>query len=308
MPFALRDCPNRTAGARRYSGPVPDSKVVTGLLSPADLPSALALVRECGWNQVEDDWRWFLARGEVFKVETAAGLAATAAILPYPPRFGWISMVLVSQSQRRQGIATTLLRTCVDRLEQRGLVAVLDATPAGREVYRQMGFRDGWAITRWRRTGAAPRPPARPAASLQVRPPTEDDWPRIAAMDQEAFGADRAPLLQGLAGRCRPFACVAERDGRLLGYLLGRDGRVATQIGPLVAADPDAAPALAAHALARIEGPVLMDVLDRHAAFTAQLAAAGFAVERPYTRMALGGPPDFGNAQVTVAIAGPELG
>src|SRR5687768_1400809 len=107
-------------------------------LSEADLPAAEALVRECGWNQVAADWSLFLRAGEAFKVPAPqGGLAATAAILPYAPRFGWISMVLVGQAHRRQGIATALLEKCVARLREQGLVPVLDATPAGREVYRQ---------------------------------------------------------------------------------------------------------------------------------------------------------------------------
>jgi GNAT superfamily N-acetyltransferase len=277
-------------------------------LGAADLQAALGLVRECGWNQVEDDWAWFLRHGEAFKVEGPAGLAATAATLPYAPRFGWISMVLVGQAHRRQGIATTLLKACVARLRQRGLVPVLDATPAGREVYRQMGFHDGWAITRWRRAACVPQQPWAGSAGMLVRPLAGRDWPQIRTMDSQAFGADRGALLQHLASRSGSFACVAEQGGRILGYLLGRDGRVATQVGPVVAADADVAQALAAHALARIDGPVLMDVLDRHSGLTQQLAAAGFAVERGYTRMAFGQAVDFGDAQRTIAIAGPELG
>ena len=68
------------------------------------------------------------------------------------------------------------------------------------------------------------------------------------------------------------------------------------------------ASALLAHALARIEGPVLLDVLDRHAHFPALLGAAGFAVERGYTRMTLDREIPFGDAALMVAIAGPELG
>lgn len=277
-------------------------------LTPGDLPGALALVRECGWNQVEADWMLFLREGAAFKVATPAGeIAATCAILPCEP-FGWISMVLVGTAHRRQGLATELLQLGMARLRERGLVPVLDATPAGREVYRQLGFRDGWPITRWRRT-AGPSPVVEPlSATVTVTPLTDAEGADIAAMDAEVFGADRTPLLRALAARSQGFACVARRNDRLAGYLLGRDGRLATQIGPLVADDEDTAQALFVHALARIDGPVLLDVLDRHAAFARLLPAAGFAIERGYTRMALGRDSGFGDAQRMVAIAGPELG
>ena len=277
-------------------------------LTPDDLPGALALVRECGWNQVEADWALFLEKGAAFKVATVDGeVAATAAILPYQP-FGWISMVLVGMAHRRQGLATELLQLGVAELRERGLVPMLDATPAGRAVYRQLGFRDGWPITRWRRAAASsPFVPGEPSA-VTVTPLTESDWTAMARMDAEVFGADRVALLRALADRSQGFACVARRQDRLAGYLLGRDGRMATQLGPLVAGDHDTACALFDHALARVQGAALLDVLDRHAAFAALLPAAGFAIERGYTRMALGPDGDFGDPRRMVAIAGPELG
>ncbi|HXD40969.1 MAG TPA: GNAT family N-acetyltransferase [Ramlibacter sp.] len=274
-----------------------------------DLEAAQALVVEAGWNQLREDWELFVQLGSAFKVTTADGaIAATAATLPYPGGFGWISMVLVAQAHRRQGLATTLLAHCIEQLRRDALVPVLDATPAGRTVYGPIGFQDGWAITRWRRAGSGPALPRSETGAVVARPLRQEDWPRLLELDARAFGTNRAPLLACLAQRSAAFACVAERDGRLLGYLLGRNGRLATQIGPVAADDAAAAAALVAHALERIPGPVLIDVVDRHRGFARQLADAGFAIERGYTRMTLGVGAPFGNEQLTVAIAGPELG
>lgn len=277
-------------------------------LARADIPMALRLVQECGWNQVGADWSLFIEHGTAWQVRSADGsIAATAATLPYPPHFGWISMVLVGGAHRRQGLATALLARCVAQLQGRGLVPVLDATPAGREVYRQLGFADGWPITRWRRTAAAP-----PGATLplvpQVRALRDEDWAQVAALDAIAAGADRTWLLRALAARAADLACVFERDGRVQGYLLARDGRLATQLGPIVAREPQEADALLAHALQRARGPLLVDALDGHAGFAQRLGAAGFQVERGYTRMALGAAQPFGDDARVFAIAGPELG
>ena len=265
-----------------------------------DLRAAEALVAEAGWNQTAADWRIFLDLGRAFAVKEAGRLAATAAILPYPSGFGWISMVLVSAPFRRRGIATRLLERCIESLRARGMVPVLDATPAGREVYRPLGFRDGWPITRWRR--------AKQVSSTQqhsaVRLLEESDWPSVLALDAQAFGCTRAPLLDRLRARSRAFACVLPGKG----FLLGREGREATQLGPIVAADEDTAAALAAFASARLEGPVILDALDRHRRFATRLGELGFAVERPYTRMALERDELFGDPCRSVAIAGPELG
>lgn len=275
-------------------------------IADGDMDAALALVAESGWNQVAADWRVFMDEGHAFVATDAGQVVASAATLPFQG-FGWISMVLVARSHRRQGIATRLLQHCIASLRSEGFIPALDATPAGRTVYQPLGFRDGWAITRWRRNGAAaPFPPHRSDAT--VRAMRDGDWPQVEALDAPAFGAHRTEILRNLYGRSRGFACVAERNGRIVGFLLGRDGRLATQIGPVVASEDDVASALLAHALARIEGPVLIDALDEHGQLRTQLPAAGFAVERGYTRMALGTDPDFGEAATLIAIAGPELG
>ena len=268
-------------------------------LAAADLDAAGALVAEAGWNQTAADWRIFLDLGRAFAVKEAGRLAATAAILPYPSGFGWISMVLVSGPFRRRGIATRLLERCMEALRGAGMVPVLDATPAGREVYRPLGFRDGWGITRWRRT----RPVVFRETPL-VRLIQESDWPAVLALDAQAFGCDRAPLLERLRARSRTFACVSPGKG----FLLGREGRLATQLGPIVAADEDTAAALATFAAALLEGQVIVDALDRHRQFAARLRELGFDIERPYTRMALERDELFGDPGRCVAIAGPELG
>ena len=278
-------------------------------LSTADLDGAQALVAEAGWNQVRADWELFSELGAAFKVTAQDGeVAATAATLPFA-RFGWISMVLVGKRHRRQGIATALLEHCIARLREHGLVPVLDATPAGRTVYRPLGFHDGWQITRWRRVERARPCLTRADMPRRLCAPCERTIGRsFLRSTKKAFGSARIALLRRLESRSRGFACVAERDGRVAGYLLGRNGRQATQVGPIVAHDQSLAKVLLAHALARIDGPVLLDVLDCHTGFPPQLTAAGFAVERSYTRMTLDADAAFGDANLMVAIAGPELG
>ncbi len=278
--------------------------LVEGPLAAADIEAACGLVAEAGWNQNGADWRVFLELGSALAVKSEDGrLAATAATLPYPSGFGWISMVLVAAAFRRRGIATRLLEACISRLADVGMVPVLDATPAGREVYKPLGFRDGWPLQRWRAQKRIALAEHRETRALKA-----SDWPQVLALDAGAFGCDRSPLLERLRARSRGFSCVYEKDGRMRGFLLGREGRIATQLGPIVADDEEAAAALAAHALARLEAPVIVDALERHAAFARWLAAHGFARERPYTRMALGRDPLFGDPSRTLAIAGPELG
>jgi ribosomal protein S18 acetylase RimI-like enzyme len=271
------------------------------------LAGCLALSQSANWNQNAADWRLMLGIGQGWGVTLADGtLAASALVLPYGG-FAWVSMVLVLPAQRRQGYATQLLRTALAELKRRALTPILDATPAGREVYVQEGFRDTWGFRRLhlKETIAALE---RPAAA---RPLRDNDWTQLLELDARAFGASRESLLRALAARLPHSALVAEEEGRLAGFLLGRDGREARQLGPLVARSSQAARALLAEALARVPPPLYLDVVDREPGITAWLGSLGFEFQRPFTRMVHGALPTLnapGEAGLVFCPAGPELG
>ncbi|KAB2886633.1 MAG: GNAT family N-acetyltransferase [Pseudorhodoplanes sp.] len=277
-------------------------------LRVAELADAQALVGEAGWNQIEADWRIFLDLGRVYVVRDGNGrVIATAATLPHDGRFAWISMVLVSGQFRRLGLARRLMRRCIDDLSAAGLVPVLDATPAGREVYRALGFQDSWSYQRLTR-------PARAASAeiadgnINVRPIDDTVWAALCAYDAAAFGASRERLLARLRGRLPAADLCALRGDTIAGFMLGRDGRIASHIGPLIAGDDMVAQALLARALARLPGPVFLDLADAKRATGRWLAAAGFTPARPLTRMLLGRSARFDDPRRTYAVVGPEFG
>ena len=268
-------------------------------LGAQHLAGCLALSQSAAWNQNAADWRLMLEMGCGWGVVLPDGtLCATTIILPYGSGFGWISMVLVLPAHRRQGYATQLLRTAIGELEGRGLTPVLDATPAGREVYRQEGFGDTWGFKRFFLQKALAGTPGGPVRSLQER-----DWPAILEMDAVAFGGDRARLLRALAVRLPPAALVFEARGKLEGFLLGREGRESSQLGPLVASHPSVAKALLGHGMARIGAPLYVDVADH-----APDLAEGFELQRPFTRMVYGKRAAPGDGRAVYLVAGPELG
>jgi GNAT superfamily N-acetyltransferase len=264
----------------------------------ADVAEGLALSDEAGWNQTARDWSLMIQLGRAFAIAADGRLVATGLALPYPPDFGWISMVLVHGPYRRRGLATRLLERSVAEERKRGLVPFLDATPAGRPVYERMGFRPIETLTRWRGSGGGSTPSPLPPVATQ-------DLSRIAELDHAAFGADRSAVLADLHGR--PGA-VSRRDPATGGFLLSRPGRTATQVGPIVARETETALRLLESGLGVIPGPVVMDVPDREAAVARLLAGRGFRPERPFVRMALDRDTAFGDAALVHAVAGPELG
>jgi ribosomal protein S18 acetylase RimI-like enzyme len=276
-------------------------------LAPAHLPGCVALSRAANWNQNEADWRLMLEVGRGWGISLDDGtLAASTLVLPYG-RFAWVSMVLVLPEQRRQGYASRLLRAALADLARRGQTPILDATPAGREVYVQEGFRDTWGFRRFQLDERI----AAPGRSALVRPLREADWPALLALDAQAFGASRERVLRALARRLPDAALVAEENGALAGFLLGREGREARQLGPLVARTSGAARALLAAGLARVPPPVYLDLVDREPGIAAWLESLGLRFQRPFTRMVHGAgdaPSAPGDAALVVCPAGPELG
>jgi hypothetical protein len=266
------------------------------------IAGCIALSAEAGWNQTADDWAIFMRHGTVFGLPDADGSpVATGAILPYPDDFAWISMVLVTASRRQARIGTRILETCCAELTRRGLVAVLDATPAGERVYRPLGFEPLFRLSRWQGEGGGTRAEL-PAGIRRMMPA---DLGAVQAADAAAFGAKRSFLLESFFRRAPQLAFVRQEGG---GFVLARPGRLAVQIGPLVAADENAAAALLNTALDAVSGPVFLDLCDRWDGLVRVLEQRRFTVQRPFLRMALRHRAPFGDVARTFVIAGPEFG
>jgi GNAT superfamily N-acetyltransferase len=272
-------------------------------LTEADLDAAFALSTAAGWNQTIADWRVFLRDGRAWGIEADGMLASSAAILPFGRKVAWVSMVLTLPDQRARGYATALMAHALAALDASGHRAVLDATPLGQPVYGKLGFTPFWTFRRWRLEASG--------GTVQgVRPLRPGDWPELLALDATANGIPREGLLRALAARLPAVARVAVAGGRIEGFALARDGRLAPQIGPVVARDGRSAQRLIAAALAALPAgqSVVIDLADSQAELAAWLAGRGAAPQRPFTRMAVGAEPLPGDASLIVAPIGPEFG
>jgi GNAT superfamily N-acetyltransferase len=262
-------------------------------LGADDARAGLALSEEAHWNQNEADWRFFLTRGTVFGVRDGDGrLIATAALLPYASANAWISMVLVTASWRRRGLATKLLDACLEAAAKQGLTTWLDATPAGATVYGPLGFTPTLELRRLRIAGMATAPGLAPDGNLDV----------MIARDRHAMGFDRSALLRELGGR--PGSHLISH-GRAIALIRG--GRAARHIGPLFAIDAGSATALVETIAQSETGPVLIDVVSEHGEFLKNLTNSGWTIERPFQRMRFGHAATQ-NTEPPFAVAGPEYG
>ncbi len=287
----------------------PIDQLVERRLVSNDVDNALLLSREAGWNQTVQDWRLMLGFGLGFGFETVdKRLVATALTVPHGNSVVWVSMVLVTKEFRQRGLATRLLSSCIESTTGKSSSLVLDATETGRLVYEQVGFQPLHGLHRMHRRAATRSAPI-PIKRIPVSCTAKSDLPEIIKVDKTAFGADRSVVLRHLH-EWQPSMAFSVRTPNkdLRGYVFGREGSHAFQLGPLVAEDDDTAVALIARALDGVAGPVYIDALDGQGLFRYWLEQNGFQPQRSFTRMILGSIiiPDQPNR--VFAAAGPELG
>ncbi len=276
-------------------------------LQPGDAEGLCPLSIEAGWNQVAADWRLMLSLGQGYGVRGADGQwIASALALPLAPAIAWLSMVLVTQPERGQGLGTRLLSRCIAEVEASGKTAGLDATELGRPIYLPLGFRDVYPLSRWH-AGRGARQAVPPPAGISIRAATPEDLPRLDVYDSPRSGFARAAILADLIARAPELARVAERaDGSLAGYTLGRDGSRALPVGPVVAEDEAIGLALLSSAMAGTDQPLIADVPDCHRGIRGWLEAQGATAPRGFMRM-VRGSARIDDAERIFALAGPEL-
>jgi len=263
-------------------------------LSVGEAAAGLVLSTEARWNQTEADWRFFLSQGTVYGMRDKGQLIATAALLPYSSGNAWISMVLVTASWRRRGIATRLVDSCLAKAMKLGLTTWLDATPVGANVYGPLGFTPTLQLRRLRLEN--------PNQAKATTPLSTCSLDAFIAGDRSTMGFERHLLLAEFAGRC---------ETRLLSHgdamAIVRDGRTARHIGPLFAETSQRALALVDAIVHSEPGPWLLDAVNSKAEFLTGLVNSGWTIERPFQRMRFGRATTRAE-QLPFAVAGPEFG
>ena len=278
-------------------------------LTRTDIPDAMRLKDEAGWNQTPQDWERFISASPLgcFAAEKEGRLVGTTTTITYGGSLAWIGMVLVDSRHRGEGIGTELLDRAIACLLSAGVPTMkLDATPQGKPIYAKRGFLEECRTERWilRRRAVEPGNADRRAS---------DDVPILPAgvlsLDRESFGADRSGLLLSLAAAAPELVLLNRSRGDLRGYALGRHGSTADHLGPWAASEPDVAGELLDEFLLRATRDIVyVDRACGNPWVRALLQARGFEPSRPLIRMYRGtrGPP--GRPGSLCAILGPEFG
>jgi len=280
-------------------------EIEVGLLRESDLPAALRLKELAQWNQTENDWLRLLRLepNGCFCARLDGELVATTTTTTYGRELAWIGMVLVDPKRRQLGIATKLMQVAMESLTKAEIKTIkLDATPAGRSVYENLGFKEESLIERWEGIGSAG----------VVALTTLDSAARGEALvlDRRAFGVERSKLIEMLIEDSYVPPLVARAaNGSLTGYALARQGSVAVYVGPLLATSPAAATTLLDGLLSQVsEERVYVDLNTSFEGGREILTERGFAKQRDLVRMFYGKEGKAGSSPSIFAIAGPELG
>jgi hypothetical protein len=142
-----------------------------------------------------------------------------------------------------------------------------------------------------------------------VRAADSNDLDAIAALDRASSGLERRFLLESFLSRPGTRAWLSG-SGR--GFVVAREGRRATQIGPLVAGSESEAIDLLATAVAAGRAAagrdVFLDVPRGRRSVQHWLEAHGFVRQRPFVRMSLGAAQAPTLAASAFVLAGPEFG
>ncbi|MEU6219662.1 GNAT family N-acetyltransferase [Streptomyces sp. NPDC047022] len=260
-------------------------------LTHRDLLACADLSEDRGWPREEHKWGLLLAAGKGYGIDAPDGGLVTACVVteygsPQRPDLCAIGMVLVAERHARQGVGRRLMRHVVT---ETGTTTPLTlyATPNGRPLYEELGFKVTGSSEMLRGHFAAEGPPS----AVATRPATGEDLASLVQLDKEVFGVDRTHMITRLPAFSDQLR-VAEEDGRITGYAAVWPNMNTHVVGPLIARDTETAKALVASLAARTDRPLRIDVDVRHEDLLTWLKERGLA-SVTFTSLMTYGIPDL---------------
>ncbi|GGN11606.1 acetyltransferase [Dyadobacter beijingensis] len=247
----------------------------------SDIPFGMQLVQQAGWNQLEADWNRALAlHPEGCFVAERGNIPAGTVTTCYFGSVAWIAMVLVDTAARNQGIGQKLMEHALAHLDSLGIETQrLDATVFGKGLYEKLGFAEEYEVVRMKGIAKAPGSLGDEAVRWSAHTPAAP----LFGLDYRVTATRREAFLQSLAHDNTFYYSLLE-DG--LAYAGSRKGRNAVQIGPAIAATPEAGRQLCDAMLHHYDGlPVFVDIPVANKAAMRWAKANGLEEQRRFVRM-----------------------
>jgi predicted N-acetyltransferase YhbS len=234
-------------------------------MKPEDIDFATALTHQAGWaSESQDVFAAFLAHDAsgCFIAEAGDERAGVCVATKYA-RNGFIGELVVSRPLRLLGIGQLLFQKALDHLLAAGMENIfLDGDLNAVSYYEKMGLRKVCRSLRFRGKFKGKKHP-------HIRPLRPGELDLVCALDSELFGDDRGFFLRRRAEMFPRLCLVAERQGRIQGWIMARPGDGVLAVGPWAALAPeDAAPLLEHLASEHGSEYFRLGVLERNAEAT----------------------------------------
>jgi GNAT superfamily N-acetyltransferase len=185
-------------------------------MTTTDIEAAAAIYKAGGWGERREYLEWQLASPAMrLLVGVRGGAVVATGMAAINAPVGWLGSIFVNASMRSRGYGRALTEAACALVDAAGCrTQALIASPFGKPLYDKMGFRvdEYYQILEAGPLANAPTPP--PGRIL--RPMRPDDLDQAHALDRQATGEDRSPIIDSLAGS----GWVVDSEGGLGGFLL----------------------------------------------------------------------------------------
>ncbi|KAH3763474.1 hypothetical protein Pelo_4658 [Pelomyxa schiedti] len=224
------------------------SEYVIRLMHETDVPPAILIEKEVGWNNLayEAEWRIFFDNNSkcCLAAVTKSGVlvGTTVGAISDDKKFGGIAVVMVTATHRHHGICEALVRKANEILISQGVSLLgLDGSAMGYPIYKRIGFVDqniqdrlfiaanfATALDHLSRSELD-------NAKLQVAVAGLPERKLLAKCDAFSFGADRTSMITSTSIFRFGFMIPSANTSGHAEGLLCREGAQALHIGPIYA-------------------------------------------------------------------------
>jgi predicted N-acetyltransferase YhbS len=202
-------------------------------MTAADIDFATALTHAAGWaSESLDVFSAFLENDPAGCFVALAGQerAGVCVATQYVSN-GFIGELIVGSPWRVLGVGPLLFQRALDHLLAGQMENIyLDGDLNAISFYESMGFRKVCRSLRFRGKIKGKK-------HAHIRRLQPEDVGPLCAMDRELFGDDRSFFLRRRAEVFPTLCLVAERQGRLAGWIMARPGDGLLAVGPWAALD-----------------------------------------------------------------------
>ncbi|WP_455274164.1 GNAT family N-acetyltransferase [Rhizobium herbae] len=255
-------------------------------ISEAEVDQLHALSIGVGWPHRAEDWQFLRQVGKgVVAMDNIGRVLGSAMWFPHGDKFATVGMVITSPRLQANGTGQWLMRHAFTHLD--GYNLRLSATRAARRLYRSLGFVAEKTVYQCQGEAIAPDAPAAAPDDTILREIGRGDLPSLGKLDQEAYGADRTPLLSELLSHSKGLGIF--RNDRIEAFSLCRPFGRGHLIGPVVAkSDGDAIAVIRPHVAEHAGRFLRLDTSQTDGPFSKFVDRSGLSVFDTVTTMRLG--------------------